>query len=140
MKWSEGLSNRVSIIIRRYRSYEACCLNDCFFCHIRSYSFSYILYHCIYGYMFCMPPFNLVNYVFLLLCLCILIVMYAPFWVFCFIVLFCVLFVCKCVPYYCCRVSTPFQLTNTLYQAGVPFVLTLSKLTISSNCVLSSFT
>ena len=37
------------------------------------------------------------GYVFLLLCLCILIVMYVPFCVFCFIVLFCVLFVCKCV-------------------------------------------
>jgi hypothetical protein len=49
--------------------------------------------------------FNFVNYVFfslcyvflllcyalLLLCLCILIVTYIPFWVFCFIVLFCVL-------------------------------------------------
>jgi len=40
--------------------------------------------------------FSFVNYVFLLLCLCILIVMYVPFWVFCFIVLLCVLFVCKC--------------------------------------------
>jgi hypothetical protein len=40
-----------------------------------------------------------VNYVFLLLCLCILIVMYVIFWTFCFIVLFSVL--------YCChRVST----------------------------------
>jgi hypothetical protein len=42
-----------------------------------------------------------VNYVILLLC-----------WVFCFIVLFCVLFVCKCVLYYCYRVSTQLQLTN----------------------------
>jgi hypothetical protein len=41
--------------------------------------------------------FNFVDYVFLLLCLCILIVMYVPFCVLCFIVLFCVLFVCKCV-------------------------------------------
>jgi len=31
--------------------------------------------------------------------LCILIVMYVPFWVFCFIVLLCVWFVCKCVLY-----------------------------------------
>jgi hypothetical protein len=31
----------------------------------------------------------------------ILIVMYALFWVFCFIVLFCVLVMCKCVNVYC---------------------------------------
>jgi len=42
----------------------------------------------------------------------ILIVMYVPFWVFRFIVLFCVLFVCKCVLYYRHRVSTQLQLTN----------------------------
>ena len=47
--------------------------------------------------------------------LCILIFMYVPFCVFCFIVLFCVLFVCKCVLYYCHRVPTRLQLTNILY-------------------------
>jgi hypothetical protein len=62
-----------------------------------------------------MPLFNFVNYVFLLFCLCILIVMLVPFWVFCFIVLFCVLFVCKCVLNYCHRVSTQLQLTNISY-------------------------
>jgi hypothetical protein len=64
--------------------------------------------------MFCMLLFNCVNYVFLL-CLCILMVMYVPFCVFRFIVLFCVLFVCKCVLYYCHRVSIQLQLTNISY-------------------------
>jgi hypothetical protein len=136
VKRSEGLSNRVSNIIRRYKMVE-----------------------------YFMFLFNSVSYVFLLFCLCILIVMYALFCIFyshlaswhssatltevllCFssvvsqmpgynsqrrgtartppnslfalfyvllvsIVLFYVLFVCKCVLYYCHRVSTQLQLTN----------------------------
>ena len=59
--------------------------------------------------------FNFVNYVFLLLCSCILIVTYVPFWVFRLIVFFCVLFVCKCVLYYCHLVSTQLQVINILY-------------------------
>ena len=66
--------------------------------------------------MFCMLLPNFVNYVFLLLCLCILIVMYVLFCVLCFIVSFCVLFVCKCVLYCCYRVSTQLQLTNISYH------------------------
>jgi len=66
----------------------------------------------LYGSMFCTLLFNFVNYVFSLLCLCILTVMYVLFCVFCFIVLFWILFVCKCVQYYCHRVSTQLQLTK----------------------------
>ena len=42
----------------------------------------------------------------------ILIVTYGPFCVFCFIVPFRLLFVCKYVLYYCHRVSTQLRLTN----------------------------
>jgi hypothetical protein len=68
------------------------------------YSYCYVMYSYCYV------------YVFLLLCLCILIVMYVPFCVFCFIVSFCVLFVCKYILYYCHRVSTQLQLTNISYH------------------------
>jgi len=41
--------------------------------------------------------------------------MHVLFCVFCFTVLFCVLFLCKCVMYYCHGVSTQLQLTNISY-------------------------
>jgi hypothetical protein len=46
----------------------------------------------------------------------ILIVMYVAFWLFCLIVLLCVLFVCKCVLYYLHRVLTQLRLTNISYH------------------------
>jgi len=111
VKWIEGLSNRVSTIIRRYTDrmkfavYMAVSFNTFF--HILLFPF---LNHCIYGCVFCVLLFTFVNYIFKLLCLCILNVMYVPFCVFCFIVLFPVLSVCKCVLYCCHRVSTQLQL------------------------------
>jgi hypothetical protein len=104
------------------RSYEVCCLYGCFVYHIPSYSSVSILYHCIgiRGCMFCMRLFNFVNYAFLLLCLYILIVMYVPFWVFCFNLLFYVLFVCKCVLYYCHRVSTQMQFNISYHIIYLP--------------------
>jgi hypothetical protein len=93
-----------------------------------AYSFGSTSYHCTrtYGCTFCMLLFNFVNYVLLLLCLCILIVMCVLFCVFSFIVLFYVLFVCKCVLYCCHRVTTQLQLTNTVYQ--YQYLLTLLQL------------
>ena len=66
--------------------------------------------------MICMLLFNFVNYVFLLLCM---------FYVFCFIVLFCVLFVCKCVLYCCHRVSTQLHLTNISYHRIIYLTTTI---------------
>jgi len=51
------------------------------FLHVLLVLFYHCLYHC---YMFCILLFNSVSYVFLLLCLCILIVIYALFCIFCF--------------------------------------------------------
>jgi hypothetical protein len=108
MKCSEGLSKRVSNIIRRYVDHMKFAAGF-FVYHILLYSFGYILYHFICNlnvrYFYCHVMYYFVSF-------SILIVMYVPFCVFCLIVLFCVLFVCRCALYYCHRVSTQLQLTN----------------------------
>ena len=108
MKWSEGLGNRVFVITRRYIEhmwfavYMAVYFITCF--HIILVLFCIIVYMVV-----CFVYFFLIFYKYFF---CILIVTSVPFWVFCCIVLFYVLFVCECAMYH--WVSTQLQLTNKL--------------------------
>jgi len=83
--------------------------------------------------------FNFVNYVFLFSCLCILIVMYVMFCVFSFIVLFCVLFVCQCVPYYCQRLSNQLQLTKYIKYQIFSYFFTGTGLALDDRGNLARF-
>ena len=134
MKWSEGLSNRVSTITRRYIDHMKFVA---FMALLFIYSFTFFwfpFYHCVYGCMFCMLLVNFINYVILLLCLRILIVMYVLFCVFCFIVFVYVLFVGKYVLYYCHRVSSQLQLQYVLSyplpSSRAPVANTLSECSV----------
>jgi len=64
IKWSEGLSNRVSIIVRRYVDHmRFAAYMAVSFITFFSYYFGSILYHCVYGCTFCMLCLILYKYV-----------------------------------------------------------------------------
>ena len=69
---------------------------------------SYLFFRFI-SVLFCISEFMIVGKILCKYILCILNAMYVPFWVFCFTALFCVLFVCMCVLYYCCQVPPQLQ-------------------------------
>jgi hypothetical protein len=176
VKCSESLSNRVSNTIRRNIAHMKFAAFMAFSFIIFLHGRLFLFYHCIWFYVLYNFVFNSQSYVFLLLCLCIPIVMYALFCMFCFhrinwhssatltevfrafssvvkpgymsqrrgtvrtlpnqlTVLFFVLFVCKCVLYYCYRVSSKLQLTNTSYIISYQIIYHISYHIISNHII-----
>ena len=110
------------------------------FFHILLVPFFIIVYMTVYFVCFCLVLYIVYFYCYIYVFLfsyC-----YVLFRVFRFIVLFCVLLVCKCVLYYRHRVSTQLQLTNIPHHI-VPFHLIMSKVQIvlfrvTTPCILVS--
>ena len=63
-------------------------------------------------------------------------VMHVPFWVFCFIVLFCVLFVCKCVLYFLMITQPPAKWVPVFPRDEVPPERAADHLPPSSDAVM----
>jgi len=128
VKCSKVLSKRLSFFIWRY-------IDHVKFAAYMGFSFI-TFFHVLFGsifliivYLFCMLLFRFYK-------LSIVIVMfiysycYVLFCVLCFIVLFCVLSLCKCVLYCCHRVWTQLQLTNISYIWYIIYICVCSVLYI----------
>jgi hypothetical protein len=95
-KWSEGLRNKVSIIIRTYSDHmNFTAYMALLFITFFSYSIGSIFYHCIYNCMFVCISLNFVNYAYLFLCM-------FPSG---YSVSFCCFVYCWCVNVYCTTVT-----------------------------------
>jgi len=88
VKWSEGVRKRMSII-------NKIPIDNMKFA---AYLFvSFIIFFHVFSVMFCVIVYMVVGINLYKYILCVIIVTYFLSWVFFFIVLFCVLHVCKCV-------------------------------------------